>query len=647
MGRVSDVTELRSGDPEEVAGYRVVRRLGQGGQGVVFLGVGSLGEWVAIKQLRLEDDRSREQFAKEVSAARRVAPFCTARVIAFDLDGEAPYVVSEFIDGPSLERQVRDSGPLRGAPLRRLAIGTATALAAIHEAGVVHRDLKPANVMLSPDGPRVIDFGIARDLSRETTVTSRIFGTPAYMSPEQLRAERVTGQTDMFAWGSVIVYAATGRAPFEAEHMMAVVHRIATLDPDLGGVPAALAEVVACCLTKDASSRPSARQTLAMLLGRSDPVDDDADPALALAEGSRLAEASTGGSPERPSGAQAFPYGRPGADRAAAPGGPVHPSVRVAESAPVASSAFESTSGSVTGPRSSPGGSAGTIPPAARPTWSGAGATGQSVRVDGTARTVTGSTSGSPAPASRPRRPRTLSSRLVPVLVPFLTGVLVVGVLVIGGAIFLSGYLGDDTESPAPAAPAGGDPGPGATLEGAAQQSPTPTAVENESQDANDGSGVPASVQAWTDTDATDPDSATTADPDPDDADGTDDTDPDEEDPQDQAGTVPYRFSGTWSGPADRPDGQTSQWEAIVTLGGGETTGRIRIVGLGCAGTLGYVSNSGDTLIMTAAVSVDTSGRCPESGRITFEWLAADELDFVWQGAAGSAAGATGTLSRQ
>ncbi|MCD5353490.1 serine/threonine protein kinase [Kineosporia mesophila] len=291
-----DATELRTGDPEQVAGYRIVRRLGQGGQGVVFLALGADGQKVAIKQLRqVEDKQARRQFAKEVAAARRVAPFCTARVISFDLDGEKPHVVSEFIEGPSLQRLVRDSGPMTGTRLERLAIGTVTALAAIHQAGVVHRDFKPANVMVSPDGPRVIDFGIARDMSSETTVTSRIFGTPAYMAPEQIRNERVSPQTDMFAWASVVAFAATGRAPFDAGHMMAVVHRITTMEPILDGVPDALVDVLLKCLAKDAKQRPTAQQALAMLLGRPTPDQDIPNPTAVLAEGSRFAQASTAG----------------------------------------------------------------------------------------------------------------------------------------------------------------------------------------------------------------------------------------------------------------------------------------------------------------------------------------------------------------
>ena len=293
-GAVPDVTDLRPGDPEEIAGYRVLSRLGAGGQGVVYLADAPSGERVAIKQLRFgpQDVRARQQFAKEVAAARLVAPFCTAQVLDAELDGPSPYVVSEYIEGLSLQQRIERRGPMTGASLQRLAIGTATALAAIHQAGVVHRDFKPANVMLAYDGPRVIDFGIARDLSTDTTVTSKVFGTPAYMAPEQLRAERVGPATDMFAWASVIAYAATGRAPFDAPHMAAVMHRISSGEPDLTGVPATLIAVLRQCLDKDPAGRPTAQQALALLLGRPAPQRDASDATQVLAEATGIVHAA-------------------------------------------------------------------------------------------------------------------------------------------------------------------------------------------------------------------------------------------------------------------------------------------------------------------------------------------------------------------
>ena len=292
MAGVSAPSPLLPGDPSHVDGYRIDGRLGEGGQGVVFLATGPSGERVAVKRLRpglADEGTARVRMVKEVNAARQVAPFCTARVIAAKLDGPHPHVISEYIAGPSLQRRVQDDGTFAGAELFRLAVGTATALAAIHQAGVVHRDLKPANVMLADDGPRVIDFGIARDLTTETTVTSRVFGTPAYMAPEQVSGERASTATDVFAWGSTMVYAATGRAPFDAPHMVAVVHRITSVEADLTGVPPALAAVVRRCLAKSPGDRPSAQQIVQLLLGHPLPNQDLSDPTAVLAEATQVA----------------------------------------------------------------------------------------------------------------------------------------------------------------------------------------------------------------------------------------------------------------------------------------------------------------------------------------------------------------------
>ena len=310
-GTMSDVpvaSALVPGDPTEIDGYRVDGRLGEGGQGVVFLATAPGGDRVAIKRLRpglVDDGSARQRLAKEVAAARQVAPFCTARVIDARLDGDHPHVVTEYIEGPSLQRRVQDGGPITGAEPFSLAVGTATALAAIHQAGVVHRDFKPANVMLAADGPRVIDFGIARDLTQETTVTSRVFGTPAYMAPEQVSGERATPATDVFAWASTMVYAATGEAPFDAPHMVAVVHRITTADADLSQVPPALAAVVRRCFAKDPHARPTAQAVVQLLLGRAQPAPQLSDPTAVLAEATRVAESHTAQPPAAPAAAAA------------------------------------------------------------------------------------------------------------------------------------------------------------------------------------------------------------------------------------------------------------------------------------------------------------------------------------------------------
>src|SRR5439155_5695978 len=183
---VPGVPPLRARDPAAVGAYRLLGRLGQGGQGVVYLGQDPAGGHVAVKVIHVDwadMPEARAQFAREIAAARQVAAFCTARILAAEVDDELPYVVSEYIEGPTLFGRVREQGPIGGTALERLAVGTATALTAIHQAGVVHRDFKPGNVILGPDGPRVIDFGIARALGGTETLTSRVIGTPPYMAP--------------------------------------------------------------------------------------------------------------------------------------------------------------------------------------------------------------------------------------------------------------------------------------------------------------------------------------------------------------------------------------------------------------------------------------------------------------------------------
>ncbi|GLY25199.1 serine/threonine-protein kinase [Micromonospora sp. NBRC 101691] len=267
---VPGLAPLWTHDPVAAGPYRLLGRLGAGGQGVVYLGEDDEGHRVAVKMINadLSDLRIRSQFMKEIAAARRVAPFCTAQVLFADVDGEQPYVVSEFIQGPTLYRHVREHGPVAGNALHRLAIGTATALAAIHRADVVHCDLKPDNVVLGPDGPRVIDFGIARALGVTETVTSRVMGTTAYMAPERFRNDPVGPACDVFAWAGTIAYAAGGRPPFGNDSLFAVMHRVLNDPPDLPPLPPGLDEVIQQCLAKEPGDRPEAEQVLMRLLGQ-------------------------------------------------------------------------------------------------------------------------------------------------------------------------------------------------------------------------------------------------------------------------------------------------------------------------------------------------------------------------------------------
>lgn len=260
-----DASPLVTGDPARIGEFRIAGRLGAGGQGVVYLAYGPGDEPVALKVLQTQVDKggkAQARFAREVAAASRVAPFCTARVIAADVFGATPYIVSEYVEGPSLREKVETDGPLSGADLDRLAVSTATALAAIHDAGIVHRDFKPGNVLLAADGPRVIDFGIARLLDATTTITSQVVGTPAFMSPEQFTDGPIGPASDMFAWGCTIGYAASGRSPFGAASIPATMHRILNEEPQLEGLEGPLRDIVAAALSKRPEDRPTPRAVL-------------------------------------------------------------------------------------------------------------------------------------------------------------------------------------------------------------------------------------------------------------------------------------------------------------------------------------------------------------------------------------------------
>jgi serine/threonine protein kinase len=259
---------LKPGDPVTLSRFELLGRLGEGGQGVVFLGRGTEPgeERVAIKVLRAGvDPLTLERLARELDAIHQVQPFVTAGVIEAAAEGDRRFIVSEFIDGPSLQDRVDARGPLTVGELHRLAVGTASALAAIHGAGVVHRDFKPANVLLGPDGPRVVDFGIAR-LHDASTITSGVIGTPSYMSPEQLSGVRPTSAVDIFAWAVTMVFAATGRPAFNADTIPAVMHRILFEEPEVSGVPAALLPVIRECLNKEPAGRPGARDLMVRLV---------------------------------------------------------------------------------------------------------------------------------------------------------------------------------------------------------------------------------------------------------------------------------------------------------------------------------------------------------------------------------------------
>ncbi|WP_017595749.1 WD40 repeat domain-containing serine/threonine protein kinase [Nocardiopsis potens] len=263
--------ELDPEDPREIGGHRLLRRIGAGGMGVVYLGLAPQGGFSAVKAVRAEyagDADFRARFRREAAAARRVRGPFTARVLGADPDAPLPWLATEYIPGLTLDRAVREVGEFQGEPLRILAAGLAEALAAIHAAGLVHRDLKPSNVLLSDRGPQVIDFGIARAADATAlTATGQALGTPGYMSPEQVTGGGSGPHSDVFAFGGVLLYAATGRPPFGHGDPMAVLYRAVREEPDLTGLPASVAGLVRACLEKDPAARPGLAEVRAALAG--------------------------------------------------------------------------------------------------------------------------------------------------------------------------------------------------------------------------------------------------------------------------------------------------------------------------------------------------------------------------------------------
>jgi len=260
-------------DPPTLGTYELMGKLGQGGMGTVYLAQNPTGRRVAIKVIRAdvaEHEEFRERFRLEAATARRVARVCTAEVLDADPDGPWPYLVTEFIEGKTLARYVATAGPLSAANLEQLAVGVTAALTAIHGAGIVHRDLKPGNVILSPFGPRVIDFGIARALDAVTQLTGdmQTLGTPAFMSPEQITGEQITPAADIWAWGGVVTYAATGRYPFGAGNAQALLYRALHEEPRLDGLDEPLRSIIAAAMAKDPKARPTAQTLMLQLLGQ-------------------------------------------------------------------------------------------------------------------------------------------------------------------------------------------------------------------------------------------------------------------------------------------------------------------------------------------------------------------------------------------
>lgn len=267
-GGFGSVRELRAGEPLVIGRYRIVGVIGAGGMGRVFLGVTPDGRLAAIKQVLstfAEDPQFRRRFAQEIEASRKVSGAFTAALMDADPHAEAPWLASVFVPAPALDTVIRTHGPLPESALWRLTVGLAIALQEIHRVGLIHRDFKPGNVLLTDDGPRVIDFGIAHainDTAQRLTQTGTVVGSPAYLSPEQIDNRPLTPASDVFALGAILTYSATGYSAFGDGPVPALIYRIATAEPDLTAVPPGLRPMIAACLDKDPTRRPTPQQLL-------------------------------------------------------------------------------------------------------------------------------------------------------------------------------------------------------------------------------------------------------------------------------------------------------------------------------------------------------------------------------------------------
>ncbi|KIF71998.1 serine/threonine protein kinase, partial [Streptomyces sp. AcH 505] len=270
---------LDAGEPRTIGPYRLLGRLGAGGMGRVYLARSEGGRTVAVKVVHphfATDEEFRARFRREVDSARRVGTGpgghrWSAPVLDADPEAAVPWVATGYVAGPSLTQAVQGHGPLPGRTVRALGAGLAEALAAVHALGLVHRDVKPSNVLLALDGPRLIDFGIARatDGTASLTSTGVSVGSPGYMSPEQILGKGVTGAADVFSLGAVLAYGATGASPFPGDSSAALLYRVVHEEPDLSGLAgeelAGLRETVARCLAKDPAARPAPQEVAALL----------------------------------------------------------------------------------------------------------------------------------------------------------------------------------------------------------------------------------------------------------------------------------------------------------------------------------------------------------------------------------------------
>jgi serine/threonine protein kinase len=326
---------LRRWDPDQIGPYTLLGRLGAGAMGQVYLGRSTAGRLVAVKTIKIElaeEPGFRARFAREVAAARRVSGVFTAAVVAADPEAEMPWLATAYVPAPTLSQLVRVCGPLPVPSVLWLAAGCAEALESIHLAGLVHRDLKPSNVLVAPDGPRVIDFGLARAAERvQLTATRGAVGTPAYMAPEQARdSQHASPASDVYSLGATLLFAATGHGPYQGDTVMDVLVKLATEQPDMSGLPAELASLITACLERSPRHRPT---SAALLNGLGPFVEASADPADAhtYLPGSAMALIAEYQRSPQPAGPAGSDPGAAGEDPTSAPTSASHTGLSAAQ----------------------------------------------------------------------------------------------------------------------------------------------------------------------------------------------------------------------------------------------------------------------------------------------------------------------------
>ena len=575
---------LTGDDPGEAGGYRLRARLGAGAMGQVYLALTPGGRQVAIKMVRAEfggDEQFRARFRQEVAAAQRVHGLFTAQVLEADPDASRPWLATSYVPGLSLREAVTGYGPLPPDTVFLLLAGIAEALQAIHAAGIIHRDLKPSNVILAADGPRVIDFGIARAAAAPAlTGSGSWLGSPSFMAPEQARSQRVTPAADVFSLGSLAVYAAAGHPPFGADGAVAVLNRVLNEPPDLDGCPPDLRPLIEQCLAKDPALRPQPGQIVTACRDRA--ASSGLAFGLSWLPAWISAEAADGA--ELPASLDA---------PAAAPG--------EGTSLPDQTGPSPSQTGpSQTGPSQTGGGQSGT------------GGTGPDLTPPGAAQTPSPVPPALPsapaAPRPVPRNPR----RKTKTVAAALTGALLL-LIAVGGAVALTYHDGPH----APGGPSAGglpSPGLGAGTAGSSHRTGTSAASPPSRREAASATtarlrrGTPGASHRASSSASPSPGGPTP-----------------EVTPSGRAA-----FDGTWAGTVSQPGWAVTSWTVQLSIPASASQGSFSAASMGCAGTVSVQSSSGSSMTALATSTSLLNPDCVLVAHVTLTLTGPAQLSMTW-----------------